>query len=335
MTGEQPPRWRTRRVLIAAAGVLVVALVAVFILARGSGADAERQALIEDWDDQLTAWQNSALDQVGPGGVEQPGLAGHDLAALFDPALTEPVRYPAEPTTASTEDLDATNTACTSLTSGIQMVEEFVQPPAPPQELDTEHPEAEDVTARFQASRAALGAYQQEAGQHGPTMRAFCGTYPALVAAHLDAGAAGVELAELVTCTEQDCTVTAGADHDLVRDLAEATTVVANERIAGSLAAQCYLADLTPVCNADAAEATALATAWASWPDELGADPEAAAGRLTQIEQIQAEAETDFASAVADLGEGRQDVADLARAQLEETATQLDQAATDFQAAVG
>lgn len=335
MPGERRAPWRNRRALIGAGVVLALALAAGLLLARGSGAEDERRALIEEWDNQLSTWQTSTLERIGPGGVEQPGAAGHELAALFEPALTEPVRYPDEQVGTETDALDATNASCTSLTSGIQDVEEAVQPPAPPQELDVEHPDAEDVASRFDASRTALAAYQEGVTQHAPAMRGFCGSYPALVAAHLEAGSARAELEDLVACTEQDCTVAAGADPDLVRELAENATIVANQRIAASLSAQCYLADLAPVCSADAAEASALAAAWAGWPDDLTSDPGASGDTLTQIRQVQADAETDISSAIADLGDGRQDVSDLARGQLEETATQLDQAAADFETALG
>lgn len=341
---------------VMAAGLAVVAVaIAIALLAREDPANAERDDALESWSQDLDSWAAATIERLGPQAT--PGAAGHDLSALFDIAWTQPVRYPDEPAGAEWADADRINAACTATTTYIQSVQDAVQPPAPPADLDSDHVQGHQPAERFTTYQRALVALQAEAQEQGPVVRAFCGTYPALVAAHADAAGARVSLDEALVCDEGGCTAVPdaaeasdAADSTTATDspdpqeaeeaeeaplaqLAKAAVVGPNERIHASLATQCYLGKVQSACTADAAEARALAEALGSWAGGLPSDPGQAPGAeedLAQARTIVDDAAAHFTDATADLGGDRAGVEEAALKALQQVNSALDSGAQDL-----
>lgn len=324
------PSPRTRRLLLPVTMAVVAIVVAVMLLNRESPDDVQRQDQVQAWTADLDTWAEATTERLGPAGTPEAGE--HDLAALFEPDWTQPVRYPVQPSTAGWADVDAVNAACTAYTSFIQSGQEAVQPPAPPTGLDTEHPDAGETGQRFGDYQLAVADFQRSTGGIESAVRTFCGTYPALVAAHAGAAEAQADLDEALRCTEAGCAHSpdsATTPGELV-ELAEAAAAIPNDQIQASLSTQCYLVDLAPVCAADALEAAELARAWRAWDGELtdGGPDDDVAGTETIIGAARA----DFDATSADLD--RAGAGELAQQHLEEFGSTLSGAATELSAAL-
>lgn len=330
---ERPTGWRDRRVLGGGAVVLAVLLVVIFAVARSGPSDAEQEDMSEQWQQELNAWAQDAVERTGPEGTEHPRASAHDLTEHFDPELTEPVRDPGE-FAIDAEAVDEVNASCTATNSLIETVEDMVEPPAPPQDLDEEHPSAETAVQDFETARAALADYREQVDGPGSQLRGFCGTYPALLTTHFNASEAGRELARMVTCTEDTC-VMEEDDESWVGEIAEAAMVEPNRILAQEGLPACYLDQMVEVCRADAEEATALADLWADWPQQLRSDPEAAARTVAEAQELQSLAAEDFPDAVTDVGQSRDEVRQVAVDELSTMVTALDEGASQFEDALG
>src|SRR5690625_2942205 len=330
---EQPARWRDRRVLGGAVLVLVALLVVIFAVARSGPSDAEQQEMAEQWQQELDAWARDATERTGPEGTEHPRTSGHDLTEHFDPAMTEPVRDPSQATIAA-EEVDEVNAACTATNSLVEIVEDMVEPPAPPRDLDEEHPAAESAVQDFETARAALADYREQLSGPGSQLRGFCGTYPALLTTHFNASEAGQELTRMVTCTEEAC-VMEEDDESWVGEIAEAAMVEPNRFLAQEGLPACYLDQMVDVCRADVEEANALADLWADWRQQLRSDPQAAAQTVAQAQELQDRAADDLSETVGDVGQSRDEVREAAVDELDGLVAALDEAASQFEDALG
>ncbi|WP_163542801.1 hypothetical protein [Occultella kanbiaonis] len=228
----------TRRRWLLVAAVLAVVVVIVVLATRAGGASAERAESITQWDADLRSWEQERLAQFGPDGVLVPTV--QPLSAVVLGFADTPVLAGQEPG----ESLDTVNAACTAQTSFPEAVRGVPAPPAAPAGLDLEHPDAQEVVARFEADRAALATFVGAVGTDEPQVRQFCGTYAVLVAAHANAATTGP------------------AD--------------ANLQLADALATQCYLPGWEPVCAAATDSARDVAAAQAAG-DAAATDAAAAA----------------------------------------------------------
>ena len=350
--------------------LVVTAIVAAVMLANRDGAaDDERAEAVEQWSTDLDSWAGATLERLGPEAT--PAAGDHDLAALFEIAWTQPVRYPDEHPAAHWDDVDVLNAACTATTTHLQSIQDAVQPPAPPAGLDIEHPQAQEPAERFDTYQSALAGFQAQGMEQASVVRPFCGTYPALVAAHADAAQARAALDEVLICDDDGCTVASeesgeatgtstsadGADSQDTQDsqgspdsqdagvaslpeLAEAAAASPNEQIGASLATQCYLAALQAVCTADAVEARELTEALRTWAGDLGggepADIAAQAGAdLAPVRAVVDDAAAQFPEAASDLGGDRPGVEQTAREALEQVTADLRQAGQDLAETLG
>lgn len=332
-------RARTRRRPLLVVMVLLAVGAAVFLLS-GRGPDTEQRDLQQAWAADLDRWAQTTLDNLGPGAT--PGAGGHDLAAVFDPAWVQPVRFTPDRqpgSGAGWDQVDEVNAACTAYTSYAQNVQEAVQPPAAPSSLRTDEPGAQEGADRFIRYQQALDTLQNETADAGGAARSFCGSYAPLVAAHADSAAAWQDLDDVLTCDAGGCRVAVdgagerGAARQDVAELLTAALVRPNEQIAAALLTQCYLTDLREVCDADAAEARALAQAYAEWItrlDEPGAD-----GQLDAAADVIDGAAADFPEVAAPWGATRQGTGDAAAGMVADVSASLDQGADQLVTALG
>lgn len=296
---EQPRRVLPRRLLSAVAVAAVVVLATLWLLPRGG--DEQHEAHLQAWSADLDRWADQARERIGPESAPEHSA----LAAVFDPQWTQPIRHPAPPGLPTVEDLDAVNAACTRHVAMIESVTTYVEPPAAPSDLDLTSADAEPVVQRFERYRSALAAYRQQAERLLPGLRTFCGSYPALVGAQVEAGLALTELGQSLTCSDSSCTLDP-ADADAL-SLATAASVTANERIAAALSAQCYRPEVATICDYDAEEARALTIVFAVWVADLSEDP-ASTADLSRVADVTDHAAREVAES---LGESGQDRADL------------------------
>lgn len=321
---------RTRRLLPIVATAVLVLIVAAVLMNRAGSANTERADLVQAWSAELDTWAAETIQRLGPQAA--PAAHAHDLASLFDADLTQPIRLGSQahaahsPASPGPEDVDTVNAACTAFTSYLDTVRDAVQPPAPPAGLDTEHPDAAGPMQRFDDYQRALSDAQQQSGAVESATRTFCGTYPALVSAH--AGAANVlaDMVGAIDCDDNGCTWAPGADVAAIAAAAEEAAVAPNELISASLSTQCYLANLQPVCTADAAEAAELAQVWRTWSEE----PDDDAAHLAQVGTVTSAAQESFEVAAADVGGGRADVLRTADEELTGIGTALTSAAQEL-----
>lgn len=318
---------RNRRLLPIVATVVLVLIVAAVLMNRAGSAITERADLVQGWSAELDTWAAETIQRLGPEAA--PAAHAHDLASLFDADLTQPMRLGSQahaPASPGPEDVDTVNAACTAFTSYIDTVRDAVQPPAPPAGLDTEHPDAAEPVQRFDDYQRALSDAQQQSGAVESATRTFCGTYPALVAAHAGAANVRADVGGAIDCDDNGCVWAPGADVAAIAAAAEEAAVAPNELISASLSTQCYLPQLQPVCAADAAEAAELAQVWRTWSEE----PDDDAAHLAQVGAVTSEAQESFEVAAADLGGSRADVLRTANEELTEIGTALTSAAEEL-----
>lgn len=310
------------------AAATVLAVVAAAFLLAGGGPDEEPHGPEQAWAEDLDEWAHTTMERLGPDAA--PAAAGHDLAAVFAPAWTEPVRLTPDEDPgggASWEQVDGVNATCTVYTSYDQSVQEAVPPPAAPSQLDTDDAPAPDSSNRFTDYQRALADLQGDTAEAGSTARTFCGTYGTLATAHAEAAGAWQDLSELLTCTVDGCELLQDdADsRQQAGDLLEAALVHPNEQIAAALSAQCYLPGLEAVCAADAAEARTLAEAYGQWATRLGEPP--AAESWETVQEISADAAAGFPEVADPWGGTREDAGEAVADRLTQIGATLTQSA--------
>lgn len=270
-----------RRMAAVGAVVLVALAVAVVLLTGNTRERDERNHRIETWQQDLQTWEDRQSAALTPG-------EGPELSTLIDGLATDHVEITAAGIEQTPEALDAINAACTALNAFADAVGDAPEPPAPPRQLDTAHPDAADPLHRFDRDRAALATYRQAIAEPHAALRQLCGTYPALVAVHADADAAQSSLAPMLTrCDDAGCLPAQGTDPVALGAQVTAATIGPSERTADVLTAQCYLPELSPVCAADAAQAAAMVPLQTAWRDALVSGDDSAA--RTAVSTIQAQ----------------------------------------------